>query len=167
VHRLDRLGAPPTERRRERTGLRAARAATLADVRAAVARSAVRGPAVVLFLFPPFYPASAPREGKLARAVRAVFERASLPVLGPYPYISDASYVAWPCEPAEDLRQLLPELGRSYHVPEAAARALDLDVVNVGPWGRGAHGLYERVHARYAFETLPGLLAACVLEAWA
>ena len=41
--------------------------------------------------------------------------------------------------------------------PELAT--LDLDVVNLGPWGRDAHGLFERVHAPWTFERLPGLLA--------
>jgi len=35
-------------------------------------------------------------------------------------------------------------------------------VVNLGPWGRDAHGLFERVYAPYAFETLPRLLAEIV-----
>jgi len=31
--------------------------------------------------------------------------------------------------------------------------------VTLGPWGRDAHGLFERVHAPYAFEKLPRLIA--------
>ena len=50
-------------------------------------------------------------------------------------------------------------LGEEYQLPAEEARALDLEVVNVGPWGRGAHGLFERVFAPYAFDTLPRLLA--------
>jgi arginine utilization protein RocB len=39
---------------------------------------------------------------------------------------------------------------------------LDLDVVNLGPWGHDAHGLCERVHAPFAFERLPQLIGKIV-----
>jgi arginine utilization protein RocB len=32
--------------------------------------------------------------------------------------------------------------------------------VTLGPWGRGAHGPFERVNTPYAFEKLPRLIAA-------
>jgi arginine utilization protein RocB len=51
-------------------------------------------------------------------------------------------------------------------LPIAAARALDLEVINLGPWGRDAHGLYERVHAPHAFGILPGLIAEAVTRSW-
>jgi arginine utilization protein RocB len=41
-------------------------------------------------------------------------------------------------------------------------RALDLDVVNLGPWGRDAHGLFERVRCDWAFGRLPGIVAEVV-----
>ncbi len=34
------------------------------------------------------------------------------------------------------------------------------DIVTLGPWGRGAHGLFERVNAAWAFEKLPRLIGA-------
>ena len=43
-------------------------------------------------------------------------------------------------------------------------RSLGLEVVNIGPWGRDAHGLCERVYAPYAFETLPRLIAEIARE---
>jgi arginine utilization protein RocB len=140
-----------------------ARARTLELVRRRVAH--VARPAVVIFLFPPYYPASAPRESAVALATRPVLAREGMPMLGRYPYISDASYVAWQGESVDDVARHLPVLGDLYRVPHAAAAALDLDVVNVGPWGRGAHGLYERVNARFAFGRLPGLIAEIAVRA--
>ncbi|TMQ61815.1 MAG: hypothetical protein E6K78_12395 [Candidatus Eisenbacteria bacterium] len=61
----------------------------------------------------------------------------------------------------------LPSLGREYHLPVEESRALDLDVVNLGPWGRDAHGRLERVHAPHAFGVLPALLVETVQRAFA
>ena len=40
-----------------------------------------------------------------------------------------------------------------------------MDLVTLGPWGRDAHGLFERVNALYAFERLPRLIADVVRAA--
>ena len=53
-----------------------------------------------------------------------------------------------------------PAEARPEKAPVADARALDLDVVSLGPWGHDAHGPCERVNVEYAFERLPRLLAA-------
>src|SRR4030095_10055083 len=121
-------------------------------------------PAVVIHVLPPFYPHAAAGDGPLPRAAQNVLAREGLPLRPFYPHISDASYLAWRGEPTEVLRRHLPALGRHYALPAEAARALDLDVVNLGPWGRDAHGRHERVHAPYAFGTLPRLVAAVLRE---
>ncbi len=163
VHLISELDDSPRSSGSSEAALVAARARTLESVRRSVAH--VTRPAVVLFLFPPYYPAAAPRESSVALAAGGVLDREGLPMRGRYPYISDASYVSWRGEPVEEIARHLPVLGGLYRVPHAAAAALDLDVVNVGPWGRGAHGLYERVNARYAFGRLPGLIAEIAARA--
>ena len=65
----------------------------------------------------------------------------------------------------DEIARHLPGLGATYRVPQEDAAVLDLDVVNLGPWGRGAHGLYERVHAPYAFGRLPELIHAVAVAA--
>jgi arginine utilization protein RocB len=92
-------------------------------------------------------------------AARTVLARGGHELEPFYPFISDASYVAWHAEPPATLAKHLPALGRGYQLPADEARSLGLEVVNVGPWGRDAHGLFERVFAPYAFDTLPRLLA--------
>jgi arginine utilization protein RocB len=162
VHALAEVEAPfPSST--EEDSLLGARARTLEILRRRTAHL-VR-PAVVLFLFPPYYPPAPPRDSAVARAALKVLEHAGLPMRGRYPYISDASFVAWRGEPVDEIARHLPVLGGSYRLPHAAAAALDLDVVNFGPWGRGAHGLYERVNAPFAFGRLPGLIAAITAEA--
>jgi arginine utilization protein RocB len=37
-------------------------------------------------------------------------------------------------------------------------RALNCPVINIGPFGRDAHGLYERVHMPYSFAIVPELI---------
>jgi len=138
------------------------RGATLERVRRLAREAELRGPAVVIYVLPPWYPAAAPGDGPLPRAAREVLAREGIDMRPYYPHISDASYLAWRAEPVSSLAPLIPALGREYHLPAEEARALDLDVVNLGPWGRDAHGLYERVHAPYAFDTLPRLIAEVV-----
>jgi arginine utilization protein RocB len=118
-----------------------------------------------LYLLPPFYPHAAPGDGPLSRAARAVAMEEGIALRSFYPFISDASYVAWRCEGTKEIGRYFPALGREYALPVEASRALDLEVVNLGPWGRNAHGLFERVHAPYAFERLPKLIARTVEKA--
>jgi arginine utilization protein RocB len=46
----------------------------------------------------------------------------------------------------------------SYTLPLDAIRALDMPVVNLGPYGAGAHQASERTQMSYSFGTLPQLL---------
>jgi arginine utilization protein RocB len=145
---------------------RDARPATLERVRRLAHVVGLSGPAVVVMLLPPFYPHAAPGDGPFTRAARRVLEREGVPVRPFYRHISDASYLAWRDEPADVVARFLPAFGREYEVPTEAAAALDLDVVNLGPWGRDAHGAFERVYAPYAFGRLPRLIVETVRAAF-
>jgi arginine utilization protein RocB len=142
-------GGPPAD----------AREATIARLRAACARARIHGPAVVVHLLPPYYPHLAPGDGPLTRAaVEVLAGEPGFPLRPFYPLITDACYAAWRGEPVSSVARHMPAFGREYTLPDAEARALDLDVVSLGPWGHDAHGLYERVHGEFAFERLPKLL---------
>ncbi len=144
-----------------------ARAATRARLRHFAAATGVRGPAAVLHMLPPFHPHALPGDGPLCRAVSAVLERApGVSVESFYPFITDASYVAWRSDSYHDVARNFPALGREYRLPLEAMQALDLDVVNLGPWGRDPHGVHERVHMPYAFEQLPVWLERIIRETW-
>ena len=155
----DGAGAPPGAARLDGGAPVDARDASLKRVRQLVRRAGLIGPAIVLYLLPPYYPHAAPGTSMFTRAVReALAGERGLAVRSYYPLITDASYLAWRAEPPEALSRHMPALGREYRLPVEDARTLDLDVVNLGPWGRDAHGLCERVYAPYAFERLPQLV---------
>lgn len=134
-----------------------ARAHALRVVRERVAAAGLPGAVVVLHLLPPFYPAAAPGSSRWLRAARGTLEREGVPVRPLYPFISDASYLRWR-EPEAPLAANLSSWDGDYRLPLAAMNALDLDVLNLGPWGRDAHGVGERVNAGWAFVRLPGLI---------
>ena len=141
-------------------GLAADRDGVRGMVRDLATRTRVGAPAVVVYLGSPFYPAAAPGSGPLPRAARAVLDREGLELRDWYPLITDASYVRW-ASPDPTLARWMPD-APDLAPPAAEAAELDLDVVTLGPWGRDAHGLYERVNAPYAFERLPRLLVDVV-----
>jgi arginine utilization protein RocB len=141
------------------------REVTLARVRRLVRAAELPAPAIVLYLAPPFHPHLPPGTGALTSAARTVLEREGHELHSFYPFITDASYLGWHAEPLAGLAKHMPALGSEYHLPAEEARALDLEVVNVGPWGRGAHGLFERVFAPHAFDTLPRVLAEIIRAA--
>jgi arginine utilization protein RocB len=139
-----------------------ARVATLARLRHVVREARLHGPAVIIHLLPPYYPYAAPGVGPLVRAVREVMAREGLEVRPFHPLVTDASYLAWRAEPSDVLARYMPSYGREYALPLEAMCALDLDVVNLGPWGRDPHGRFERVRCDWTFGRLPGLVAETV-----
>jgi arginine utilization protein RocB len=139
-----------------------ARVATLARLRHVVREARLHGPAVVIHLLPPYYPYAAPGSGPLVSATREVMARAGLEVRPFHPLVTDASYLAWRAEPPDVLGRYMPSYAREYTLPLEAMRALDLDVVNLGPWGRDPHGRFERVRCDWTFGRLPGLVAETV-----
>jgi arginine utilization protein RocB len=77
-----------------------------------------------------------------------------------FPGISDMSFFG---EAAGDLAAAAantPIWGTSFAMPAPAG----YPCINIGPWGRDYHHWLERLHAPYAFETLPRVLLA-VIEA--
>ena len=147
--------------------IRDPRRATFERVRALARSARVAGPAVVLVLLPPFYPHSGPTGGPFGARTREVLGALNVKTEPWYPFISDACYLAWRPGATDGIETLMPSFGVEYRLPVVASRSLNLEVVNLGPWGRDAHGLYERVHAPYAFGILPGLIARSVMGAWA
>jgi arginine utilization protein RocB len=141
-------------------------APTLERIRRLAREASLVGPAVVLALLPPYYPRAAPRQGGLADRLRPLLSRRGAALEPFYPFISDACYLSWR-DPSADIAPHFPALGREYRPPVERCRALDLEVVTLGPWGRDAHGLFERVHAPYAFGVLPDLLAEAARAALA
>jgi arginine utilization protein RocB len=175
AHATTRLGAAHVTAELHEAG---GRWAASMDARERCARLALRlwtlsglsGPALVLFYAPPYYPHVPSREGPLVAALRQVI--AAQPQLNIverefYPFISDLSYLGM--EVTSDTAALeanmptwcrpgVPAPAGAYTLPFVAMRELAMPVINVGPYGRGAHRAAERVLMSYSFEALPRLL---------
>ncbi len=83
-----------------------------------------------------------------------------------YPYISDLSYLTLPYadDELQIMRENMPTLGRSYHVPLETMKALNLPVINLGAYGFDAHKWTERLERDYSLRILPKLLESIVME---
>jgi arginine utilization protein RocB len=139
-------------------------------VRSLWALSGEQGPAVVIYYSPPYYPHVPAAGGALHDGVqRLIGAHPELALVERefYPYISDMSYLR--LEGAVDTTALTanmpvwqapaaPPRPGAYSLPLDAIRALDLSVINLGPYGRGAHQRGERALMSYSFGMLPQLL---------
>ncbi len=74
--------------------------------------------------------------------------------------ISDMSFFGSAMEPADQavVQANTPLWGSRLQFDYAAVRALELPIVNIGPWGRDYHQRNERIFMPYSFEVLPELI---------
>jgi arginine utilization protein RocB len=131
-----------------------------------------RWPMVVCYVIPPFYPAvnSSGTDSVRRACSTAVRELGSscgsggeaVRFLKYFPGVSDLSFVSVPTAPVEPVIENLPLWNRGYTLPLAAARELDLAVLNLGPVGRAAHKWTERLELNFSFGVLPDVMAAAV-----
>src|SRR5262249_9159353 len=77
-----------------------------------------------------------------------------------FPGISDMSFLGCSDNPEELalVTENTPAWGSRLRFDYGAARALDLPVVNIGPWGRDYHQRLERVYMLYSFGVMPELV---------
>jgi arginine utilization protein RocB len=128
------------------------------------------GPAIVVGFSGLHYPASRLRtEHANDRALHTAIEKAraslgnapdrSLTWKPHFQGISDMSFLGQAAMSSDVVSQNTPISRLIDHPP---ANALRFPAVNIGPWGREFHQKLERVHAPYAFEVLPNLVADIV-----
>ncbi|MDR3264391.1 MAG: M20/M25/M40 family metallo-hydrolase [Synergistaceae bacterium] len=133
-----------------------------------------KGPLVVVGFVPPFYP---PRSnGSRNLHERAVREAAAvirgelegrglaLKEIEIFQGITDLSYTGFEGR-VEDLAPLsanFPLWGRGYGLPLEDLRKIDIPPVILGPIGRDAHKITERVELDYSFNVLPSILRTFV-----
>ncbi len=136
--------------------------------------SGKKGPAILLYYSPPFIPHVAGNPGPLHSVANTIAEahpELQLEVHEYFPFISDMSYLR--LDPAFDSTALTANIPTwqeqpittrtgGYHLPLNAIQQLNLSVINLGPYGKGAHQAGERVLMSYSFGILPQLLCEVI-----
>ncbi|MGI8564421.1 MAG: M20/M25/M40 family metallo-hydrolase [Candidatus Dormibacter sp.] len=143
-------------------------------------RSGLVGPGAVVGFASLAYPAAsleASSAGPFAGRFREIVDRearaagewsgSTVKLRGYFPGVSDMSFLAYGFTDADVA--VLAENTPAWDLGLAQPKSGDfaLPVVNIGPWGRDPHLRLERVHARYAFETVPELVWRVALAALA
>ncbi|MCB5228589.1 MAG: M20/M25/M40 family metallo-hydrolase [Candidatus Cloacimonetes bacterium] len=132
-------------------------------------------PVVIAYYSPPYYPHiyvkdESEREkhllGALKNALGATQSKYDVAIKKFYPYISDLSYAAAPREAnaIESLKNNMPGFGVKYDLPLENMQKLNLPVVNIGPFGKGAHKYTERLEKDYSFNVAPKLVYNTIME---
>lgn len=135
--------------------------------------SELEGPAVIIFLVPPFYPPQNPdvddakfeKFNSIARDTINNYEinneyNYNMIIKDFFPFLSDASYAAFQGDKKDEetLKYNMPYWGKGWRIDVEAVRELNLPVVDVGVHGKGAHKYLERVHIPYTMKVLPELI---------
>ncbi len=128
-------------------------------------------PATVLFLAPSYYPAvNASDDPELQQKIKFVQEifksehDVDAKQVHYFNGISDLSYVNYAGSEAGwmSFRENLPVWGEPYTIPFKEMQNLKAPVLNVGPYGKDAHKMTERLHKDSAFIYTPDVLRKLV-----
>ena len=130
-------------------------------------------PATVLMFAPPYMPAVNFSDDEL---VKKLIEATKGEMHETYNYdvtnkhyfngISDLSYVNYNPEDNDwqSFKNNAPLWGETYSIPFEAMQQLNAPVMNIGPYGKDAHKMTERLHKKNAFEMMPGVLRKVMSE---
>ena len=128
-------------------------------------------PAVVLFYAPPYYPAvNSSDHGlvqeKIALAQKVLREEFNVDAKQVHYFngISDLSYVNYDAADTgwQSYQNNTPVWGETYSIPFKEMQQLQAPVLNIGPFGKDAHKLTERLHKESAFIHTPLLLGKVI-----
>lgn len=135
-----------------------------------------KGPAVIVGFVPPYYPSRINRNRtENERLLRTVIEQAAqkagamagdgaTTTIEVFGGISDLSFLGFDGDP-KDLRSIESNMlgwGSVYSLPIDDLLKLDIPVANMGPAGKDAHKLTERLERRFSFEIAPKLLVETI-----
>jgi len=139
--------------------------------------SGEKGPLAVTGFMPPFYPyrtnfRATEKERAFAALGDAIVEEAreafgeTLRKNEHFGGVSDLSYLGFQGNPAdlETLRLNLPGWGILYGLPVEDLLKLDIPALNIGPSGKDAHKMTERLELGYSMNVAPRLLRSAVLR---
>ena len=116
------------------------------------------GPAVVVGFGSIPYPAVSLRDEMLGALIAKTVKSFGLGTIGYFPGISDMSFVGEASGDFAAVAENTAIWGTSFTLAGPAG----YPCINIGPWGRDYHHWLERLHASYAFETLPKVLLAVI-----
>ncbi|TQI68288.1 M20/M25/M40 family metallo-hydrolase [Clostridium sp. KNHs216] len=144
---------------------------SVAAVREAHTFYPYRGPMVIVFYAPPFYPHSdlpspdsraVETAGYLVETARTQYGETLL--TEPFfPGLSDMSYLGLSARiDIFGLTKDFPVWGSGYQIPLETIAQLNIPFLNIGPHGRDAHQFTERLCLSYSFEKAVPLLWAAV-----
>lgn len=126
-------------------------------------------PAVIILFAPPFYPPANSSEHPLIKdIVRHLLESAEpyaipLEQIHYFNGICDLSYCQFVLDEGwQAYEDNTPVWGKTYSIPLEEIALFDAPVLNVGPFGKDAHQISERLHMKSAFEEMPVLLQGVV-----
>jgi arginine utilization protein RocB len=160
-----------TQQQLRQEGVTDLRAQSLRFVRNLWQLSRLSGPAVVIFLAPPYYP---PNDSQIEDEGFKSFNRevtkciASLQETVPYklevqdyfPFLSDASFCAY-TEGEENrtaLEENMPCWSRGWEIDIENVSQMQMPVIDMGVHGKDFHKYLERVHVPYSMHYLPELI---------
>lgn len=124
-------------------------------------------PAVVLFFAPPYYPAINSSgntfvQQQIAITQKRLKEKFNVDAKQVHYFngISDLSYVNYDRDDIgwKDFKNNLPVWEGVYSIPFEEMQLLQAPVLNIGPYGKDAHKLTERLHKESAFVQTPYIL---------
>ena len=138
-------------------------------------RSHEDGPLVVTAFLAPFIPArsdlnkSSPHLAKMLEVAEHLKQLHrekgyTLEIEETFTGICDLSYTGLQCE-AQDIdavKQNMPGWGSIYNINFEMLRDLDMAVMNLGPTGRDAHRMTERLETQYSLNVLPDMVIEAI-----
>ena len=125
---------------------------------------------IVVYFAPPYYPHNFVRDGDprserllaaVGQAVAEARQKFDYPIVTRkfYPYISDLSYCGIAAaEHMDKLTENMPAWQLTYRLPVQAIQSISMPVVNIGPDGKDAHKLSERIDVHYSYDAMPLIL---------
>lgn len=126
-------------------------------------------PAVVLLFAPPYYPPANSKDDTLVQdLVELLLKEAQqydipLREMNYFNGLCDLSY----CQNTSDIgwhsyEENTPVWNRSYTIPFEEMKEISAPVLNVGPFGKDAHQISERLHTKSAFIEMPELITKVI-----
>ena len=131
-------------------------------------------PMIVLFYAPPYYPAVCSTDEETIQALlpeilKHAKKQYNIDFIHQnyFSGLSDLSYIGTQVQANTNaLVANMPVWGRSYTIPLDMFEKLAIPVLNMGPWGKDAHKMTERLQLHYSLEFTREMLEWSIHRLW-